>query len=117
MSETNTQNAKWDAQLRKGTLELAVLAAIGAREKYGLELLNFFHSFQTMQITEGTLYPLLDRLKREGIVAAEWRQEGDIRPRKYYSLTPQGEERLLLLKERWERSVADLADLLGRVND
>ncbi len=113
MSDTSQQHAKWDAQLRKGTLELAVLAALDGQQKYGLELLNSFQQFDTLQITEGTLYPLLDRLKREGILAASWLQEGEQRPRKYYSLTDAGLQKLGFLKQRWIKTVADLNSILS----
>lgn len=112
MPDTSQQHAKWDAQLRKGTLELAVLAALDGQQKYGLELLNYFQQFDTLQITEGTLYPLLDRLKREGILAASWLQEGEQRPRKYYSLTDAGLQKLEFLKQRWVKTVADLSSIL-----
>ena len=106
-------NIKWDAQLRKGTLELAVLASLQFEAKYGLALLNDFRSYDTLQITEGTLYPLLDRLKREGILSATWQQEGEQRPRKYYALTVSGQQKLNELKSRWQRSVKDLQQLLN----
>lgn len=114
MADSQNPDSKWDAQLRKGTLELAVLAALEGNQKYGLELLNYFRTFETMHITEGTLYPLLDRLKRDNILNACWHQEGEQRPRKYYSLTPEGLEKLTILKARWERSVVDLQSILSR---
>ena len=113
MTDSHDQNAKWDAQLRKGTLELAVLAALEHEAKYGLELLNYFRTFDTMQLTEGTLYPLLDRLKREGALSASWQQEGEQRPRKYYALTDNGHKKLHQLRDRWQRSVTDLQQLLN----
>ena len=113
MIEASNQSAKWDAQLRKGTLELAILAAVAGEEKYGLAILNYLHSFETMVISEGTLYPLLDRLKREGVLNAKWHQEGEVRPRKYYSLTESGLERLHILRARWKRSVVDMESLLA----
>lgn len=112
LQESSQHHAKWDAQLRKGTLELAVLAALEGQQKYGLELLNLFQQFETLQITEGTLYPLLDRLKREGILTASWIQQGEQRPRKYYSLTEAGTQKLGFLKQRWIRTVADLNSIL-----
>ncbi|MFS1702561.1 PadR family transcriptional regulator [Alteromonas sp. AMM-1] len=112
LQDASQQHAKWDAQLRKGTLELAVLAALEGKQKYGLELLNQFQQFETLQITEGTLYPLLDRLKREGILTASWIQQGEQRPRKYYSLTEAGAQKLGFLKQRWISTVADLNSIL-----
>jgi PadR family transcriptional regulator PadR len=112
MSQAEQTEAKWDVQLRKGSLELVILAALKERELYGLELLNLLHSLETMQITEGTLYPLMDRLKRDGVVAAEWQQEGDARPRKYYKLTKSGADKLKSLTVRWRKSVGDIEFLL-----
>ena len=83
---------KWEVQLRKGSLELVILAALKDRTLYGLELLKVLQSFKSTAIAEGTLYPLLDRLKREDLLDAQWVQEGDIRPRKYYSLTKDGQK-------------------------
>ena len=112
MNKHDHLNNKWDVQLRKGSLELVILAALKERTLYGLELLKLLHSFETMKITEGTLYPLLDRLKREELISAFWRQEGDTRPRKYYQLTQQGEEKFIALTRRWRQSVEDIEYLL-----
>ena len=110
--EEKTQE-KWEVQLRKGTLELVILAALQHRTLYGLELLKLLQSFKSAAITEGTLYPLLDRLKREGIVDAQWVQEGDVRPRKYYSLTATGHHKLADLITLWRQSVLDIEFLLA----
>lgn len=112
MRNENNTDAKWDVQLRKGTLELVILAALNDRKMYGLELLNSLHRYETMGITEGTLYPLMDRLGREGLIDGEWQQEGKQRPRKYYYLTKPGQERLKAMTARWRKSVADIELLL-----
>ncbi len=110
---STTHHEKWDIQLRKGTLELVILATLLGRKIYGLEILKSLHQLPTMQITEGTLYSLLDRLKREGLVFAEWVQEGETRPRKYYQLTDEGEVKYHLLSKRWQQSVADIKYLIN----
>ena len=104
--------SKWDAQLRKGTLELVILALLKGRSLYGLELLGQLHELETTAISEGTLYPLLDSLKRDGNIDAKWHQEGETRPRKYYSLTKQGQEKFIDLTDRWRKSVEDIEFLL-----
>jgi len=104
---------KWEIQLRKGTLELVILAALQQRTLYGLELLKLLQTFPSTAITEGTLYPLLDRLKRELLLDAQWVQEGDIRPRKYYRLTVQGQQKLQQLTRVWRQSVQDIEYLLA----
>lgn len=113
MKNQNHTDAKWDVQLRKGTLELVILAALNDRKMYGLELLNALHRYDSMGITEGTLYPLMDRLGREGLIDGEWQQEGKQRPRKYYYLTGLGQERLKIMTVRWRKSVADIELLLA----
>ena len=110
--EFKEKSDKWDVQLRKGTLELVILAALKERKLYGLELLKLLQSFETMKITEGTLYPLMDRLKRDELVSAVWHNEGETRPRKYYQLTIQGEKKLEALTSRWRQSVNDIEYLI-----
>lgn len=112
MTDQEKFEAKWDVQHRKGTLELVIMAALKGRDLYGLQLLNFLHEFETVTITEGTLYPLLDRLKREGVIDADWRQEEGARPRKYYRLTELGEKVLPTVSARWRKSAADIECIL-----
>lgn len=111
-SEDDAQE-KWQIQLRKGALELVILAALRDGPVYGLALLRHLQRFATMAITEGTLYPLLDRLKREELVSADWVQEGESRPRKYYQLSSKGTKKLAALTLAWRRSAADIDALLN----
>lgn len=113
--ENDDLQEKWQIQLRKGALELVILAALRAEPVYGLALLRHLQRFPTTAITEGTLYPLLDRLKRDGLVDANWVQEGESRPRKYYRLTAKGEQKLAALVQAWRQSVADIDALLATV--
>ncbi|WP_348730835.1 PadR family transcriptional regulator [Rheinheimera texasensis] len=113
MNSTEDVMEKWAVQLRKGTLELAILAALQQRTLYGLELLKLLQSLPSTTITEGTLYPLLDRLKRDELVDAQWVQEGETRPRKYYQLTPLGNQKLTDLTRFWRQSVSDIEWLLA----
>ncbi|MBI3284331.1 MAG: PadR family transcriptional regulator [Burkholderiales bacterium] len=108
---------KWQIQLRKGALELVILAALRGRPVYGLALLRHLQRFPTTAITEGTLYPLLDRLKREELVSANWVQEGENRPRKYYQLSAKGEQKLAALALSWQQSVTDINALLATTAD
>ncbi len=111
--ESDDPQDKWQVQLRKGALELVVLGALRGRSVYGLALLRHLQRFPTTAITEGTLYPLLDRLKRDELVSATWVQEGESRPRKYYRLTGKGEQKLAALTVYWQQSVADINALLA----
>lgn len=83
----------WQEQLRRGTLELAVLLAIAPGRRYGLEILRHLE-FANLVLAEGTIYPLLARLERDGLLKAEWVDGKGPRPRKYYQLTPGGLARM-----------------------
>lgn len=103
---------KWSVQFRKGTLEMLILAVVLEEPKYGLQILHKLHAYESLNISEGTLYPLLERLKRDGVITSNWVQEGDARPRKYYTITPQGERKLNGLITMWQQSATDVNDLL-----
>lgn len=86
-------------ELRRGSLVLAVLAALRA-EQYGYTLRKAL-SEQGMAIDEGTLYPLLRRLESQGLLASEWREE-DKRNKRFYRLSPTGQEILTQLLAEWK---------------
>jgi PadR family transcriptional regulator PadR len=94
----------WQEQLRRGTLELAVLLAIAPERRYGLEILRRLE-FADLVLAEGTIYPLLARLERDGLLDAEWVEGEGPRPRKYYRLTPAGRARMTAMSEAF-RAVA-----------
>src|SRR5580693_9904107 len=84
---------KWEVQLRKGCLELAILAALWDGRRYGLEILRRLESDSDLIVSEGTVYPLLSRLKTLGLVRSEWVESESGHPRKYYALTGAGRQR------------------------
>jgi PadR family transcriptional regulator PadR len=96
-------------ELRRGVVEYCVLALLAERERYGLELVRTLASLDGLVTSEGTVYPLLNRLRNSGLVTTMWRQEGDDRPRKYYTLTSSGERALEQFRRDWARfrSVVD----------
>jgi PadR family transcriptional regulator, regulatory protein PadR len=83
--------ASWKAQLRKGAAELVVLALIGERESYGFDLLEQIRAAGGLDLSEGSIYPLLTRLQKEGKIRGRWIEDEDAaHPRKYYQLTASG---------------------------
>src|ERR1700685_981131 len=84
---------KWEVQLRKGCLELAILAALWDGKLYGLEILRRLKRAAYLSVWEGTIYRLLSRLKALGLVRSEWVESDAGHPRKYYVLTPAGKQR------------------------
>lgn len=87
----------WASQLRKGMLELAVLALLSPQPKYGSQLVEELAADPALAITAGTVYPLLARLAKAGVVATSWQESPVGPPRKYYSLSPTGRARLAAL--------------------
>jgi PadR family transcriptional regulator PadR len=107
---------KWEVQLRKGSLELAILAALWGGRLYGLEILRHLESGSDLVVSEGTVYPLLTRLRTLGLVESEWVESDSGHPRKYYSLTAAGRERALEMGRTWARFAASLNNLLTPLN-
>lgn len=104
---------KWEVQLRKGSLELAILAVLWARPLYGLEILRNLETSAGLIVVEGTVYPLLSRLRALGLVDAQWVESDSGHPRKYYRLTAAGRDRALEMSRIWERFSASMSNLLG----
>ena len=102
----------WEVQLRKGCVELAILAALWDDRLYGLEILRRLESDSDLLVSEGTVYPLLSRLKSRGLVRSEWVESDAGHPRKYYQLTPAGKRRAVEMARIWERFSANLSRLL-----
>ena len=111
----NSPMDKWEVQLRKGCLELAILASLWPGRLYGLEILRLLEQDSDLVITEGTVYPLLSRLKAEGLLDSEWVEAEAGHPRKYYRLTPAGRRRVAAMGRIWSRISASLDGLLSRV--
>ena len=88
-------------QMRKGAIEYCVLALLAGHERYGYELVQALSRVPGMLVTEGTVYPILSRLKSDGLVETEWRESREGPPRKYYRLTTAGEAALEEFKGQW----------------
>lgn len=98
-------------QLRRGVLEYCVLALLQDGERYAVDLVRVMGDLDGLVTSEGTLYPLLSRLRREGLVATTWHESGVGPPRRYYRLTAAGEGSLRLFAEDWRR-FSDTVDSL-----
>lgn len=104
----NIENSK--AQLRKGVLEFCVLALLRKEEAYPSDLLSALKDAQLI-VVEGTLYPLLSRLKNGGLLTYRWEESKTGPPRKYYSLTDEGKDFYNELVISW----GDLKDAVENV--
>jgi PadR family transcriptional regulator PadR len=104
---------KWEVQLRKGYLELAILAALWNGKRYGLEILRRLESDSDLIVSEGTVYPLLSRLKALGLLRSEWVESEGGHPRKYYALTPAGKRRAVEMAGIWAQFSSSMSKLLA----
>lgn len=92
---------KWKSQVKKGTLSFLVLNAISKKELYGYELIEIIKKSTAIEIAEGTLYPLMNRLKKEGLATSKWVEQESGIPRKYYILTKEGKITLKQMRNYW----------------
>jgi PadR family transcriptional regulator, regulatory protein PadR len=91
------------AQMRKGTLQYCVLALLAEEERYGFDLVRELAETDGMVTSEGTIYPLLSRLRKDGLVETTWRESSSGPPRRYYRLTKAGRAALDAFKVEWGR--------------
>jgi PadR family transcriptional regulator, regulatory protein PadR len=105
----------WEAQLRKGCLEMAILASLWQTRLYGLEILRELSEKSELDVAEGTLYPILSRLKSEGLLESEWVEAEAGHPRKYYWLTTPGRRRAREMAGAWSEFAGKLALLVQPV--
>jgi PadR family transcriptional regulator PadR len=106
------------SQLRRGALEYCVLALLQDEEHYGFELVRILAERDGLLSSEGTIYPLLSRLRRDGMVEATWQESTSGPPRRYYRLTRAGRSALAWFVPEWERfrTAVDGVLLAGRTS-
>jgi PadR family transcriptional regulator, regulatory protein PadR len=105
----NIENTK--AQMRKGILELCILAILNQKERYPSEILEALKDTELI-VVEGTLYPLLTRLKNEELLGYRWEESTSGPPRKYYSITEKGVVALNELKTSWSTLAESVNNLI-----
>lgn len=92
----------WSTQLRKGMLEFCILNAIRTTKLYGYDIVRTLRDIEGLVISEGTIYPILSRLKREGLVSTSIVESQEGPPRKYYELSEDGRVMLKKMNEYWQ---------------
>jgi PadR family transcriptional regulator PadR len=102
------------SQLRRGVIEYCVLALLAERERYGFELVHTLASVDGLALPEGTVYPLLSRLRGAGLVTTRWGESPSGPPRRYYALSPAGRSALRSFEGEWRRFRAAVDHLLER---
>jgi PadR family transcriptional regulator PadR len=106
----------WTTQLRKGILELGVLAALRGRRLYGYDIVKRLGNVPGLVISEGTVYPILSRFKRDGLVTTTLVESNEGPARKYYELTGLGRRELARMRGAWQ-AVRDGIDSLSQEAD
>ncbi|PLX12949.1 MAG: PadR family transcriptional regulator [Marinilabiliales bacterium] len=105
------ENAK--AQMRKGVLEYCILATLAEGDAYASDLISKLKSAEII-VVEGTLYPLLTRLKNAGLLAYRWEESSQGPPRKYYRLTQEGAIFLQELSKTWLQLVSAVQSITDK---
>jgi PadR family transcriptional regulator PadR len=105
----NIENTK--AQMRKGVLEFCILSILAEGEHYPTELIERMKQAKLL-IVEGTLYPLLTRLKNDGLLSYRWEESTGGPPRKYFTLTAEGKTSLKELIESWTELTTSVNDII-----
>lgn len=106
----NLDNLK--SQMRKGMLEFCVLLLLRNGDAYASGIIEQMKQARLI-VVEGTLYPLLTRLKNDGLLAYRWEESPSGPPRKYYCLTPLGEQALTQLAANWHEMASTVNHLLN----
>jgi PadR family transcriptional regulator PadR len=117
MESNSNHGDRWEAQLRKGCLDLVILAVLWNERLYGLEILRRLEQVAGLDLAEGTLYPILMRLKQEGLLESTWVEAETGHPRKYYRLTRAGRHRTSQMCQSWEEFSQGIARLLMPVKE
>jgi PadR family transcriptional regulator PadR len=99
------------AQMRKGVLELCILSMLAKEDSYVPDIIDKLKSSKLI-VVEGTLYPLMTRLKNDGFLTYNWAESRSGPPRKYYQLTPIGKSLLKDLKKSWEELVESVDKII-----
>jgi PadR family transcriptional regulator PadR len=100
-------------QLRRGVLEHCVLAVLSIAPGYGFDLVRRLSEVDGLVTSEGTIYPLMSRLRRDGLVATSWEPSDTGPPRKYYDLTDAGRRALAAFTTEWTTFADGVDGLLG----
>ncbi len=101
-------------QFKKGVLELCVLSMLNKKDLYGYELVNEIS--KNVAISDGTIYPLLKRLKDEGYFTTYLEESQEGPPRKYYKLTPEGKNMKIELEKEWKKFVNGVNNIVEEAN-
>ena len=99
-------------QMRRGAIEYCVLALLREKDRYGFDLVRSLAEVDGLVTSEGTVYPLLNRLRTSGLVETYWAESDQGPPRRYYRLSAEGKEALGRFQEQWTRFKRNVDSIL-----
>lgn len=102
----------WQSQMRRGLLELCILSILDAGPSYGYEIVSRLSASPALASGEGTVYPLLRRLKKLGWLETTWRESDAGPPRQYYQLSREGKSYLEALRTEWSKLASSVDAIL-----
>jgi len=102
------------AQMRRGAIEYCVLALLLSEDRYGFEITRELSDADGLVTSEGTVYPLLTRLRNDGLVDTYWQESTEGPPRRYYRITPNGKRALSSFIDQWTRFRDSVDGILSR---
>ncbi len=106
---------KWESQVRKGMLDFIILICLAKQEFYGYELIKKIKEIAEINVSEGTIYPLLNRLKKDELIISKWVEMDTGIPRKYYQITEKGENILAGMKRAWGKFSTSIDQLMAEL--
>lgn len=102
----------WKSQIKRGTLEYCILLMIHKKARYGYEIISELESSPMLAAKESTIYPLLRRLLKDGLLSAYWKESAEgLPPRKYYTITEEGKICLDAMSAEWHRLLQAIAEI------
>lgn len=107
---------RWKSQIKKGLIEYIIMLLLEKKTYYGYELLDKITEVASIEIAEGTLYPLLNRLKKDELVTSKWQEMDSGIPRKYYTITQKGIAQIKLMDSYFDDIQASIKRISGHKN-
>ena len=99
----------WNSQMRRGLLELCILGLLEKQPNYGYEIVTRLAQAPNLAASEGTVYPLLRRLRKVGWLQTFWEESDAGPPRQYYRLSAEGREYLKALRKQWKQLISSVS--------
>jgi len=104
---------RWKSQIKKGLIEYIILLLLEKKTYYGYDLLDKITAVSSIEIAEGTLYPLLNRLKKDELVTSKWQEMESGIPRKYYTITQKGMKQIIMMNKYFDQIQSSLINIKG----